>query len=56
MPNSSLRWGDDYLAVSCEDLTLPTEQVQIFSGAEELMKKSFSTRTILLLLKKELLA
>ena len=48
--------GDDYLAVSCEDLTLPTEQVQIFSGAEELMKKSFSTRTILLLLKKELLA
>ena len=47
--------GTDYLAVSCENLTLATETIQEFNDAELLRQASLPSRTILLLLKKELL-
>lgn len=45
----------DYMAVSCEDLTLPTEKIETFASPESLRQASLPTRTILLLLKAELL-
>ncbi len=47
--------GTDYVAVSCENLTLTTEIIREFADAESLRQTSLPSRTILLLLKKELL-
>ena len=47
--------GDDYLVVSCENLTLADETIRKFETGEALRQASFPSRTILLLLKKELL-
>ena len=46
---------DNYMAISCENLTLPTEKISEFATAESLRQASLPARTILLLLKKELL-
>ena len=61
--DAAIRWAadklaelqDDYVAVSCENLTLTTEKVREFAAAESLRQASLPARTILLLLKKELL-
>jgi cobalt-precorrin-7 (C5)-methyltransferase len=47
--------GDTYLVVSCENLTLADETIRQFSTADELRRATFPSRTVLLLLKKELL-
>ena len=47
--------GGDYLVVSCENLTLTDEAIRTFENGETLRQASFPSRTILLLLKKELL-
>ena len=47
--------GAEYLAVSCENLTLTTEVIREFNDAELLRQARLPARTILLLLKKELL-
>jgi len=61
--DAAVRWaadrltelGTDYVAISCENLTLATEEIREFSDAESLRQDSLPVRTILLLLKKELL-
>ena len=47
--------GGEYMAVSCENLTLTTEVIREFNDAELLRQASLPARTILLLLKRELL-
>ena len=47
--------GAEYMAVSCENLTLTTEAIREFNDAELLRQACLPARTILLLLKKELL-
>ncbi len=47
--------GTDYIAMSCENLTLSTEKIREFDDDESLRQASLPARTILLLLKKELL-
>ena len=47
--------GIDYVAVSCENLTLATEKIRDFADSESLHQASLPARTILLLINKELL-
>jgi len=47
--------GDAYLVVSCENLTLDDETIRQFVTADVLRRAAFPSRTVLLLLKKELL-
>jgi len=47
--------GDTYLVISCENLTLADETIRQFVTADELRRATFPSRTVLLLLKKELL-
>ncbi len=47
---------DEYLVASCEDLTLATEKLQMFYRGSDLVKERFSSRTIFVFLRKELLA
>ena len=48
--------GSEYLVVSCENLTLEDETIRQFDSSEQLRQSEFPSRTILLLLKRELLA
>jgi len=61
--NAAINWtadrlaelGNAYLVVSCENLTLDDETIRQFMTADELRRATFPSRTVLLLLKKELL-
>lgn len=62
--NTAINWtadrldelGDKYLVASCENLTLEDENIRQFDSGEQLRQSDFPSRTILLLLKRELLA
>lgn len=47
--------GDDYLVISCENLTLENEKIRQFDRGEELTRTDFPSRTVFLLLKRKLL-
>ena len=47
--------GTNYVAISCENLTLTTEAIQEFHQAESLRQAPLPSRMILLLVKRELL-
>jgi len=61
--NNAIGWAADrldelgsaYLVVSCENLTLEDEMIRRFNGGDDLRRTKFLSRTVLLLLKKELL-
>ena len=45
-----------YQVISCEDLTLATEQLRTFFRGAELAGQTFASRTLFIFLRKELLA
>ncbi|MCF6266223.1 MAG: precorrin-6y C5,15-methyltransferase (decarboxylating) subunit CbiE [Desulfuromusa sp.] len=47
---------DDYVAISCENLSLNQEMIRQFDDGEALRCTTFPSRTIILLLKRELLS
>ncbi len=48
--------AESYQVISCEDLTLATEQIRTFFCGAELTGQAFASRTIFIFLRKELLA
>ena len=47
--------AEDYMLISCEDLSLTTEKVRTFFSGAELETETFASRTIFIFIRKELM-